>query len=245
MTNIHVIVSYDGSAYAGWQRQSNKKTVQGELERTFSRMLGEPVTIHGAGRTDTGVHAHGQSFTFRYHGKVPVENLKRFLGSKLEKSIRLEHLAVMPPDFHARYSAVGKTYVYRIRTDMENEVFLRNHYCFEPALDVEAMKQAAGYLIGRHDFTSFSSNGDPKKRHDKVREIKEIRFGYEGDILCIRFTGNGFLYRMVRLIMHHLLEVGRGRRTPESTAQILASRCRKKTAKVAPASGLYLEKVHY
>lgn len=245
MINVHVEVSYDGSAYSGWQRLPDKKTVQGYLERTLTRLLRQPITIDGAGRTDTGVHAIRQSFTFQYDGKVPVGNLERYIGNKLEKSIRIRSLTEKPLDFHARYSSKGKTYVYRIRQDMENEVFLGDHYCFEPSLDLEAMRRAAAMLVGEHDFTSFSSNGDPKKRHDKVRTISSIDFSTAGGILDIRFVGNGFLYRMIRLIMHHLLEVGRGHRAPETTAAILAARSRKTTNRLAPAGGLYLEKVHY
>jgi tRNA pseudouridine38-40 synthase len=245
MKNIHVEISYDGSAYSGWQRLPDKKTVQGYLEKSLSRLLRQPLTIDGAGRTDTGVHAIRQSFTFQYDGVIPVENLEVYIGRKLEESVRIQSLKEMPKDFHARYSSKGKTYLYKINSNRSEEVFMRSYYCFQDSLNLEAMKKAADYLIGEHDFTSFSSNGDPKKRHDKIRIIESIEFSFEEDLTLIRFTGNGFLYRMIRLIMYHLIEVGKENRSPESTLGILNSHSRKKTNRLAPAAGLYLEKVRY
>jgi tRNA pseudouridine38-40 synthase len=243
--NVKVVVAYDGSTYNGWQRLPDKKTVQGSIEKTLTKILDQKITIDGAGRTDSGVHAIGQCFSFQYEDMIPIERLQRYMSHKLEDSVSVVLLEEVDESFHARYSAKGKSYIYRINFNRRDEVYFRNYYCFEDELQIEKMKAAAKHLIGEKDFTAFSANGTPEKRFDKVRTIEAIEFMQTEDGVSIRFTGNGFLYRMIRLMMYHLIEVGRGNRPPESTLEILESKSRKRTNRLAPAAGLYLEKVRY
>ncbi|MBN2260258.1 MAG: tRNA pseudouridine(38-40) synthase TruA [Clostridiales bacterium] len=243
--NILIEISYDGSVFKGWQRLPHDLTVQGYLERTLSKLLKCEISINGSGRTDKGVHAINQSFNFLYNGNIPVENLRFFLNNKLMKSIQINNLVEMPIDFHARYSALSKSYIYKINFNRKEEVFYRNYYWFMDELNIELMREASRYLIGKHDYTSFSSIGDKSKLNNPIREIYRIDFEIENNVLIIRFIGNGFLYHMVRIIVHHLVCIGRGKKDPKITREILESRSRDKTNRIAPASGLYLEKVNY
>ncbi len=243
--NVYVEIAYDGSAFDGWQRLPDKKTVQGYIERTLTQLLKQIITIDGSGRTDKGVHAINQSFTFQYEDVIPVDNLKVFLSNKFEKSVKINTLEEVPLDFHARYSAKKKSYIYKINYNKDESIFYRNYFCFTEELDHEKMKEAAQYLVGEHDFSAFSSNGNRDRIQNKIRTIYSIDFIENGTNLTIRFTGNGFLYRMIRLIVYHLIEVGKCHREPETTKEILQSASRKYTNRIAPAEGLYLEKVTY
>jgi len=245
MKNIHMLIAYDGSGFQGWQRIPGKITLQGYLEKTFSRLLRETITINGSGRTDKGVHALAQSLSFYYKGTIPTERLKLFLGNKLDESIRILSAAEEAPDFHARYSAKEKTYLYKINFKEEESLFYRKYFWFAGPLDSQKMKTAGSLLVGRHDFTAFSSRRDRVKPINPVRELRAIEWIDREGELWIRFRGNGFLYHMIRLMVFHLVEVGKGHRSPESTREILSSRSRQFTNRLAPASGLYLEGITY
>lgn len=243
--NVYMEVSYDGSEFNGWQRLSNDLSVQGYLEKTFSRLLKQEILIDGSGRTDKGVHAINQSFSFKYDDNVPLENIRYFLGNKLVKSVKIQTVKEVSSNFHARYSAVKKSYIYKINFNKNDRLFYRNYFWFVEELNIEMMEKASEYLIGEHDFTSFSSIRNKKKLANNIRNINSIDFELENGILIIRFVGNGFLYHMIRLIVHHLVQVGLEKRPPDSTDEILKSRSRKITTRLAPPSGLYLEKVYY
>ncbi len=243
--NVHIEVSYDGSEFHGWQRLSNILSVQGYLEKTMSSLLKQEILIDGSGRTDKGVHAINQSFTFKYEDVVPVENLKYFLGNKFVDSIKIQSVREVPLDFHARYCAVEKSYIYKINFNKEDQLFFRNYFWFIEELNIEMMRSASKHLIGEHDFTSFSSIGKKGKIVNPIRNISSIDFELEDEMLVIRFIGNGFLYHMIRLMIYHLVQVGLEKRLPESTDEILKSCSRDLTTRIAPASGLYLEKVYY
>lgn len=243
--NVYIEISYDGFEFNGWQRLPNHLSVQGYLEKTFSRLLKQEILIDGSGRTDKGVHAINQSFTFKYEDNVPVKNLKYFLGNKLVKSVKIQTVKEVSSDFHARYSAVKKSYIYKINFNKNDQLFYRNYFWFTEELNIEMMKKASKYLIGEHDFVSFSSVGNKEKLVNTIRIISSIDFELENGILIIRFVGNGFLYHMIRLIVHHLVQVGLEKKHPDSTDEILKSCSRKFTTRLAPPSGLYLEKVYY
>lgn len=243
--NIYVEIAYDGSKFNGWQRLPDKRTVQGYIEKTFSKLLNQNILIDGSGRTDKGVHALNQSFTFKYEEIIPINNLKVFLSNKISEDIKIKVIKEVDINFHARYSAVKKSYVYKINLNKENELFFKDYYYFSNDLNIEKMEIASKYLIGKNDFTSFSSIRDSKKEINNVREIYDINFFREDDILFIRFVGDGFLYKMIRRMVKHLIAIGKGEIEPKETEKILKSRDRKYTNQIATPSGLYLEKVYY
>lgn len=244
MRVIKLTISYDGTNFFGWQRQSKLRSVQGEIEKVLTKIVKSPVEIDGAGRTDAGVHAIGQTATFGMESTIPLENLKRAMNNFLPSDVYISNVEEMPPDFHARYSAIGKTYVYQINHRKARDVFKANYsYCYPYDLDDEKIKQAMKYLIGEHDFSSFKATGS--SAGNPVRTIHDITLKREGQSLTFTFTGNGFLYKMVRILTAFLLEVGQGHYAPEMTLDLLKNPSRKNTAKVAPAQGLYLKEVYY
>jgi len=243
--NIYVEIAYDGSKFNGWQRLPEKRTVQGYIENTFSKLLNQNILIDGSGRTDKGVHALNQSFTFKYEEIIPVKNLKIFLSNKITDGIKIKVVKEVDINFHARYSAIKKSYIYKINLNKENELFFKDYYYFSNDLDIGKMESASKYLIGKNDFTSFSLVRDNKKEENNIREIYDINFSLDNDVLFIRFIGNGFLYKMIRIIVKHLIAIGEGEIEPEEIEKILKSKDRNYTSKIAVSSGLYLEKVYY
>ena len=213
-TNFRLTLKYDGTRYNGWQRQGNTaNTIQGRLEDVLGKMCGTDVELAGSGRTDAGVHAMAQTANFKADIDMTPEDVKAYLNRYLPEDIAVTDVDIMPERFHSRLNARKKTYLYRIYTGDSKPVFDRK-YIFVPdearrGLDVAAMKKAAGYLLGEHDFRSFCGNKNMKK--STVREIYSIDFATENDELKIYFTGNGFLQNMVRIITGTLLEIGEGR----------------------------------
>ncbi len=245
MPNYMLTLSYEGTRYRGWQKQGNTgSTVQDKLETALSRLLEEPVEVAGCGRTDAGVHARAQVCSFRTtKGLNPAQILHR-LRQVLPEDIGALSLEEAPPRFHARLSCTGKTYCYRIRTSETPDVFSRRWVLPCPGkLDVEAMRQAAETLCGKHDFSSFCSLKNMKK--SAVRELRQIAFEHTPEELRLYFTGDGFLYNMVRILAGTLIEVGLGQREPESMAAILETRDRAMAGPTAPALGLTLWEVYY
>lgn len=253
--NILLTIAYDGSNFCGWQRQPNTRTVCGELETVLSSIYQKEIKLDGTSRTDAGVHACGQCASFRVDSPVPAERLPRIMNNMLAGSrsaavgdIRILRAEEMPEDFHARFSCRGKTYVYRIRNGQDPDVWLRNYRCqIVPPLDTAAMRQACSHIVGTHDFACFQSAGSP--RETTVRtvyrlEIAETLSGGAKEIE-ITVTGDGFLYNMVRIMAGTLIEVGLGKRSPESLAQVIASCDRQKAGYVAPAQGLYLKEIYF
>ncbi len=245
MRNIRIKVVYEGTRYQGWQKQeSTENTIQGKLERLLSRMCEEEITIQGSGRTDAGVHSLGQIANFQTSSTMPLEEMQKVINQYLPEDIAVTEIAEAAPRFHSRLNAAGKRYSYRVWNSSIPNVFLRNFaYTMEGALDVKAMEKAAAGLLGEHDFKSFTSAKKGKK--STVRRIDAIDIKKEGDLLTFTFTGNGFLYHMIRILMGTLLEVGKGERSADSMEEILRSKNRENAGALVPAKGLILEEVFF
>ncbi len=243
--NIRFLLQYDGSRYDGWQKQGNtENTIQGRLEQVLSRLAGEPVEVFGAGRTDEGVHALGQVANARLVTDMTEREILDYVNRYLPDDILALRADRVPDRFHSRLNAAGKVYLYRIDMAEKSQVFQRRYiYTLGQTLDVEAMRQAAVYLTGTHDFRSFCAAR--RFRKPTVRTIQEIRISCEGSVVELRFGGDGFLYHMVRILTGTLIEVGQGKRTPESMTQILEAEDRDAAGFTAPARGLFLAEVLY
>ena len=242
MRNLRLDICYDGTRYRGWQRLTGVEgTIQGKLETVLSRILEEPIEVSGSGRTDAGVHAAGQVASFTAPERDPEELLRR-LRHLLPADIGALTLEQAPPRFHARLSAVGKTYVYRIWNSPVPDVFARRfRVCVPQRLDDEAMRRAAADLVGTHDFTSFCVHS----KKSAVRTLTELSVRREGDALTLTFSADGFLHHMVRILTGTLLEVGLGKRPAGSMPALLAEKRRAAAGQTAPAAGLCLMEVRY
>lgn len=240
MRNFRLCLCYDGSRYRGWQKQGNTGgTIQEKMETLLSRLLSQPVALHASGRTDAGVHARQQTCSFRAETGLSCEELLSLLRQHLPEDIGALSLSEADPRFHARLSCREKSYVYFIWNSPAPNVFSRRYsYPWPEALDVAAMEQAASLLLGQHDFRSFCSVTKMKK--STVRELRDIVITRQGPMLRIRFTGDGFLYNMVRILVGTLLEVGSGRRGAGDMPRVLAAKDRQAAGFTAPAQGLFL-----
>ena len=245
MPNFCMTLSYDGTRYNGWQRQGNTPdTIQGRLETALSALLEQPVEVAGSGRTDAGVHARMQTASFRAKTDLPAPELLRRLRAQLPGDIGVLTLTEAGPRFHARLSCRGKTYVYRVWNSDTPNVFERRYvYALPQPLDTAAMQRAAALLCGRHDYTSFCANRHMKK--SAVRTVDAITVERLGDEVRLSFSGEGFLYHMVRILTGTLLEVGLGQRDAGTMADILAARDRAAAGPTAPARGLILWETRY
>ena len=245
MQNYKLTLCYDGGRYSGWQKQGNTPgTIQEKLESLLSKLLKQEVEIAGSGRTDAGVHARMQVCSFRADTGLRPDELLSLLRRYLPEDIGALSLETAPPRFHARLNCKEKTYMYRIWNSEAPNIFERRYlYSFPDSIDLDRMRQAAEYLTGRHDFTSFCSNKRMKK--SPVRNLKRISIEKNGDELRLRLTGDGFLYNMVRIIVGTLLLTGTGQISPEEIPAILAARDRSKAGPTAPAQGLTLWEVCY
>ena len=242
---IRLIVAYDGTSYNGWQLQPGKITVEQVLNEKLTELLGEPIQVIGASRTDSGVHARGNVAVFDTGHRMPGEKISFALNQRLPEDIRIQSSEEVALDWHPRRCACTKTYEYRIlnrKMPIPTER-LYSHFChFE--LDIEKMKQAAAYLEGEHDFKSFCNVRTQVK--DTVRTVYslEVLTHAEGEII-LRIRGNGFLYNMVRIIAGTLLSVGMGQIHPEKMQEILAAKDRSAAGPTAPANGLMLVGMEY
>jgi len=233
-------VAYDGTAYAGFQIQPNASTVQGELERVLAVICGEPVRITGAGRTDAGVHASGQVIDLRTTSGLATEELERGVNALLPEDIAISSLEPAEDSFHARFSATGRTYEYRIRNaPVRDPLWTRREHWHPGELDVAAMRAAAAHLVGRHDFAAFAAGESGE------RTVKRAEWISEGSVLRFEIESDAFLRGMVRGIVGTLLWVGRGKLTVERFAEVLAARDRALAGPSAPAKGLCLVAVRY
>ncbi len=244
MRNLRLDICYDGTRYRGWQRLPGKEdTIQGKLETTLSRLLGEPIEISGSGRTDAGVHAKGQVANFHCESKLPSGEILGGLRRYLPEDIGIYSCKDVSPRFHARLNAKEKTYLYRIWHSEKPCVFDRRYVTVMPeGLDITAMEQAAALLCGEHDFSAFCGNAKMKK--STVRYLRSIDIQQTENELRLYFTGNGFLHNMVRILVGTLVEVGRGERSPESIPALFGGK-RAEAGFLAPAQGLCLEEVQY
>ena len=245
MRNIKCKVTYEGTRYQGWQRQeSSDNTIQGKLEKLISRMCDEKIEIQGSGRTDAGVHALGQIINFHTRSGMEVEAMQTYMNQYLPEDIAVVEIEEVSERFHSRLNAKGKQYSYRVWNSSIPNVFWRRYaHTVEQPLDINAMRRASRYLLGEHDFKSFTSTKKGKK--STVRNIESIEIVQDGDLLTFTFKGNGFLYHMIRILMGTLLEVGIGSRTAESIPQVIAAKDREQAGALVPGKGLVLERVFY
>jgi tRNA pseudouridine38-40 synthase len=244
LRNLKLTLAYDGTRLVGWQRQSEGDSVQGLLEDALARFEGSPVTVHGAGRTDAGVHALGQVASVQLTCAHDVTTLTRALNAQLPEDVRVLAIEEMSPDFHARFSARSKTYRYQIRHGTIADPFERAYVWHMPErLDVDGMSRGAGVLVGRHDFAAFQSIGSPTR--DSVRTVTQSVITDADGRLNYEISGDGFLRYMVRAIVGTLVEIGRGFRAPESMASLLRGSARGDAGPTAPPQGLFLVRVDY
>lgn len=252
---FRLTIEYDGTRYSGWQRQSGAETIQQKIEEVLEQIFQQKATLEGSGRTDAGVHALAQAASFRVdtsgnrgilkHGR-PLERsrVRLAINSLLPDDIVVKDIREMPHDFHARHSARGKRYVYYVWNKRHHTAInLYRCYFFPHRLDVAAMGRAAKELIGRRSFRAFASESFKEKSY--VRNLAKLSIKKEGDFIRFTFEADGFLYNMIRNIVGTLLEVGRGKMTPEDVGRIVRSEKRKLAGPKAPARGLYLERVFY
>ena len=245
MRNIKMLIEYDGGRYLGWQRLGDSdKTIQGKIENILLEMTKTKIEIIGSGRTDAGTHAKGQVANFKTSSDMAVTAMRDHLNTYLPRDIIIKELEEMPERFHARYNAVGKKYSYYVWNNIIPSAFERHYsYHYPGELDLIKMNEACKKLTGSHDFIGFSSLKKSKK--STVRTINEISIEKEGDLLHFTFIGNGFLYKMVRIIMGTLLEIGSGRIEPECIDAIFESNIRSDAGMTMPAQGLFLDEVYY
>jgi tRNA pseudouridine38-40 synthase len=243
--NIRLIITYEGTGYFGWQRQVNRPTIQGTIEEKIGIMVGKPVSIIGAGRTDAGVHALFQVANFRVFSTITPPVFLKALNSMLPDSIIIKGAEYVPLDFHARYDAKSKVYEYRIYNEKLSSPFLRNYvWHISRLLDLRAMEECLGIIKGAHDFSHFCSAGDGKI--DPVRNMIQAGLKPQKDSLLIfNFEANGFLRHMVRNIMGTIVKVGLGEISTAHFAEILESKNRRHPMAKAPPGGLYLKDVRY
>jgi len=255
MKYIRLIIEFDGANYQGWQTQRSGLTIQDCMSRTISVITGEPIKLISASRTDAGVHALGQVAVFGTDSRLPADTIKRALNSRLPSDIRILDAEVLDYEFHPRYRAFKKSYFYIIEKARKQSVFFHGYTWRIPvSLDLVSMNKAAELLLGEHDFSAFRGSGCGAKT--TVRTIYSISItGHDhldfmtarlqGEFIRIRIEANAFLRHMVRNIVGTLVEVGKGRRSPEELTDILASCDRNTAGPTAPAKGLFLEKVFY
>ncbi len=246
MRNFKIILQYEGTRYQGWQRQdSTGNTIQGKLEAILGKMTGLGfVQVDGSGRTDSGVHALGQVANFKIDTNMTAIQIMDYINQYLPDDIGVISIKEVPERFHSRLNAKGKTYQYRIWNSSIPCVFKRRYvYELEKELNIDDMKKAADFFIGKHDFKAFTSNKKSKK--STIRTIEAITITKDGNEIIIDYKGDGFLYHMVRIMTGTLIEVGLGKRTIESVQDLLKNGKREMAGELAPAKGLCLMEVRY
>lgn len=247
MTHYKLTLAYDGTKFAGYQIQPRQRTVQGVLEKALGKMAKvDHIHVDGSGRTDSGVHALGQVISFDYPGNIPERSMMLAMNSLMPLDVEILKAEIVPATFHARYSAKGKRYVYRVArgrfTDPFNRLYT-GHYPYP--LDLDRIREALKDVVGTHDFTSFAASGGVIE--DKVRTIYEatVQDDPAHNEIRFEFYGNGFLYNMVRILVATLLEIGNGRRAVHDFQHLYQVKDRQQARGTAPASGLYLKEVYY
>lgn len=245
MPNIKAIIEYDGTDYCGFQKQPSVPTIQGELEKVLKELFQDAsVKVIGAGRTDAGVHATGQVISFASPERFPTERLCPAMNGLLPKSIRVKSVQIVPPEFHARYSARARTYIYVVlNREVPSALLVRYTWHVTYPLDLAAMRSGAAGLVGAKDFASF---GSPERAGgNTVREVLDFRIGRWKDAVIFKVRANSFLRGMVRAMVGTVVEIGQGKYPPEYIADILAARDRNAAGPCAPPQGLFLTRVEY
>ncbi len=245
MRQLRLTVEYDGTDFAGWQRQANADTVQGHLEQALERLLGHPTRVSGASRTDAGVHARGQVAAFSTERSIPTEGMRRALNTTLPPAIAVSELTEVDPSFHPRFAATGKHYRYQWWLRRDRAPRWRHRAWHHPRpLDIEAMRAGAQHLLGEHDFSAFRAVGCASK--STRRRLDSVTFTEpEPHLLALDVRGNAFLRNMMRIIAGTLTEIGEGRRPADDVAALLAGGDRRRSGPTAPAHGLELMEVFY
>lgn len=246
MRRVKATVAYDGTDYAGYQFQPNMRTVQSVIDKALVKLHKDnSIYSVASGRTDAGVHAWGQVIHFDTPLDLPLDRWQMALNVLLPRDVRIVKTEFVDDEFHARYSATGKTYMYKWSSSEVQSPFERNYAVhlgkWQP--DIERMREAAKYFIGTHDFTSFCSSKTATS--NKIRTVRELTVEQQGEELIMTIEGDGFLYNMVRTIAGMLFAVGIGWNEPQDMQEILEARDRKRAGKTAPAHGLYLMNVTY
>lgn len=243
--NLKLTVQYDGTAFHGWQRQRNLRTVQGVLEEALRGLCAEPVLLQGASRTDQGVHARGQVASFHIDSPIPTDRYRIVLNGRLPADIRISDVEEQGPEFHARFLAQGKHYRYVLDRRAVSGVFLSRCSLHYPGpLDAAAMEAAAAYFVGDHDFASFQC-ASSTLRESTVRTVYGVFVEDRGELITIDVWGESFLYKMVRTMVGTLLEVGQGKRRPEHIRACLEARDRSSSGATVEGRGLCLMAVYY
>ena len=242
MKNFKITLEYDGTDFHGWQRQPGLRTIQGTVEDVLARVLREPVTVNGAGRTDAGVHAMGQVCNFTADTPRTPKEIGGALASLLPEDIQVHRVDEAEPGFHARFSATGRRYVYYLRTE-PSAIWRRYAYVVNLSLDLEAMRAAAARLAGERDFASFT----PIRSADvpTVCDLREISIDRTDEVIAVTLRADHFLHHMVRVIVGTLLEIGRGRMAPEQIETIVCKKDRTAAGPTVPPNGLFLVEVEY
>lgn len=244
MKRVRLLISYDGTNYCGWQIQINGITVEEVINKALRDLLSEEIEVIGASRTDSGVHALGNVAVFDTETRIPAEKISFALNQRLPNDIRIQKSDEVPLDWHPRFQDSTKTYEYKILNRRFPDPLRRfyTHFVYMP-LDVEKMRQAAEYLVGEHDFSSFCSARS--QVNSTVRTVYSLEVTKTGDEISIQISGNGFLYNMVRIIVGTLMKVGLGVYPPEHVKEILEARDRYVAGPKAPACGLTLVNIKY
>ncbi len=251
MRNIKITIAFDGTDYSGWQRQSNAVTIQGEIEKATSRICNTPIIVHGAGRTDAGVHALAMVANFETESAIALPVLQKALNSILPFAIRILAIAEMDADFHSRFSPSSKTYLYNIDTSAIQSPMERRYRVHIPQkISTNSMEQCLKEIVGTHDFASFEASGSRDKSittgRGSIRTIFSAKLSKrEEKFYQFEFSGDGFLRHMVRNIVGTVLDVGKGKTTTGEFNKILSAKDRSAAGATAPAHGLFLQKIYY
>lgn len=238
-------IEYDGKRYQGWQRLGDSdKTIQGKIENIIHQMTDEKIEIIGSGRTDAGTHARGQVANFKTESTLSLNEMLDFFHQYLPQDIVIKHLEEMPERFHARYNSVGKQYSYYIWNERVPSAFYKNYSMYVPeTLNITKIEEACDKLTGTHDFKGFSALKKTKK--STTRTISKISLQQEGELIHFTFVGDGFLHKMVRIIMGTLLDIGTGKLSVEDIDTIFETGVRSQAGDTVPAQGLFLDEVFY
>ncbi|MCL2421967.1 MAG: tRNA pseudouridine(38-40) synthase TruA [Defluviitaleaceae bacterium] len=248
LTNVLLTVAYDGTNYAGWQRQDNAVAVQQRLEEALTETLNQPIKVAGASRTDAGVHALGQRAAFAVeHMPIPIEKLPQVINSHLPEGIAVQAAQLVSEDFNPRFDTRAKTYCYQMHNTIYRNPLLSRYsaYAPYPMLDAERMSQAAAHFVGTHDFAAFCATGSSAKTTERTIFFCEVERGEKDSLIKMTVNGDGFLYNMVRIIAGTVLYAGIGKLSPQDIPDIIASKDRSKAGKTMPPEGLTLVEVMY